>query len=107
MVQDDVDMQDLMHTMLVNILVQLLYHDYVQLMDFEQIDDLNKYIYEMQLFVVLIGNKLLIDVDQMLFVVNNDEVNDEQNQEVLNLTMMMMDWLHELMVKEKKFLKNY
>lgn len=107
MVQDDVDMQDLMHTMLVNIPVQLLYHDYVQLMDFEQINDLNKYIYEMQLFVVLIGNKLLIDVNQMLFVVNNDEVNDEQNQEVLNLTMMTMDWLHELMVKEKNFLKNY
>jgi len=53
-----------------------MYHDYVQLMDFEQINDLNKYIYEMQLFGVLIENKLLIVVNQMLFDVNNDEVND-------------------------------
>lgn len=59
-------------------------------MDFEQINDLNRYIYEMQLFVVLIENKLLIDVNLMLFDVNNDEVNDEQNQVELNLTMMMM-----------------
>jgi hypothetical protein len=35
MVQDDEDMLDLMHTMLVNIPEQLMYHDYVQLMDFE------------------------------------------------------------------------
>ncbi len=55
-VQDDEDKLDLMHTMLVNILLWLMYHDYVQLMDYEQINDLNKYIFEMQLFDVLIEN---------------------------------------------------
>jgi hypothetical protein len=45
MVQDDEDKLDLMHTMLVNILLQLMYHDHVQLMDYEQINDLNRYIF--------------------------------------------------------------
>lgn len=74
-------------------------------MDFEQINDLNKYIYEMQQFDVLIENKLLIDVNQMLFDVNNDEEDDVRNREELNLTMRKKDLLHELMVIEKNFLK--
>jgi hypothetical protein len=43
----------------------------------------------------------------MLFDVNNDEEDDVQNPEELNLTKMMKDLLHELMVKEKNFLKYY
>jgi hypothetical protein len=105
MAQVDEDMLDLMHTMLVNIPGQLMYHDYVPLMDFEQINDLNKYIYEMQQFDVLIENKLLIDVNQMLFDVNNDEEDDVRNREESNLTMRKKDLLHELMVIEKNFLK--
>jgi len=86
MVQVDVDKLDSMRTMMANILVQLMYHDYVRSMDFERINDLNRYIYEMQLFAELLENRLSIDVDLKLFDVNNDEVNDEYYREELYLT---------------------